>query len=64
MSILAGEQAKKTENIRCEACRDTVRVEKGDFVVACTSCGNNSFESRKSKGHSGSGKRSRQPQPA
>lgn len=53
MALVAGQQASKTENIRCEACRDSVRVEKGDFIQTCVTCGNNTFESRKSGSKSG-----------
>lgn len=58
MALRAGQQAPKSEVIRCEACRDSVRVEKGDFIKSCATCGNNTFEPRKG-GNKSSGKADR-----
>ncbi|MGE5532212.1 MAG: zinc ribbon-containing protein [Bacteroidota bacterium] len=49
MSMKSGDQAPKSGKIRCEACKDTIRVEKGDFIPTCANCGNDTFEDRKKK---------------
>lgn len=74
MALFAGKQSEKSEVIRCVACRDSIRMEKGDFIPTCQTCGNNSFEPRKGgnktsgksrKGHrSGDRASGRTPQPS
>jgi predicted RNA-binding Zn-ribbon protein involved in translation (DUF1610 family) len=46
MSAQAGEAAQEGGNFRCARCNHHVRVNKGERIPKCPSCGNTTFDER------------------
>ncbi len=54
MAARTGEQARESGDFRCERCNNIVRVNKGNPIPRCPSCGNETFEMR--RGSQGGGR--------
>jgi predicted RNA-binding Zn-ribbon protein involved in translation (DUF1610 family) len=49
MAAKAGESAREGGEFRCASCHERVRVNKGQAIPKCPSCGGEAFDSRQNE---------------